>query len=589
MCIEPGRTKFRLGSSFSENIVERDSMQDCLDNLRTTAEEQFRRLKKEIDGIKGRGSIRRISSGSELLGFGGILAENVPEKWAEVDKTLETLKTTLNAVYKCVDDVVYSFCGWQLELGFQEELEAIVIQNSLKSLQVEFESKLWEQRAQFCGSQSINRLPMINELSLRQERDAIYRYLSNPNPTSLQEGIGKQEDFKDTKLMTTESSQIKHRTKDELVNYIKYEMSEMKRNHESIVHDLTEECFILKREFLKEKGSSSSLRKDKEFDILRKKIPDVILKLDDILMENEKSPACCKDSKSLSILKDRLDTLLSENRQLKDLLTDKGEEVDCLLSRFSNAAQKMSHHSFAELYLLKQIRRLKSVIEDANTGKEAIEDSYMESINKQEICGIIFKEAIKDTEAKLNLMVMMYKNENKMRVSLEAKALDKEKALRIEIEEKEQLKREIIFLSTSLEEREKLTRETGSALTNKKEHFELVLQDLNKLKDHASQQHILISESNRVSDSIKGKLVDAWEQMNVYEVEISKLNQKLKMSMMEIREADEERKMLHGVIQEKQDNILSAEAKEREHKKKIESIIASVQGLSTQLLILNAE
>ncbi|KAF8408774.1 hypothetical protein HHK36_004843 [Tetracentron sinense] len=666
MCIEPRRTKFRLRSSFSDTVVEQDSMKDSLDNLRIKAEDQFKRLNKEIDGIKGCGSIRKISSGSELLGLGGILEEHVPQKWVEVDKTLETLKTTLNTVYECVDDVVNlcdaSLCESQQERRFKEQLEAMVIRNFLRSLHEEFEAKLWEQRAQVCGSQSINWLPKINELSsLRQELDAISRSLSIPEmgqlpshlsheggeewntairkdrlqrnvlsshmslPTSLREGIGKLEESKNTMLKTTESSKIEHMTKDELVNYFKNEMSEMKRNHESIVHDLTEECFILKREFLKEKGPSSSLRKDKEFDILRKKIPDFILKLDDILMENEKSPACCKDSESLSRLKGRLDTLLSVNRHLKDLLTDKGKEVDC----------RLSNHSFAELNLLKQIRRLKSGIEDANTEisvreevykcvirevafeiKQDIEDIYMESIIKQEICGIIFKEAvrdvqatinwgiedselesiiiqemrgiifaevIKDNEAKLNLMEMKYKNENEMRVSLEANALDKENALRIDIGEKEQLKQEIeiIFLSSSLEECEKLARE---ALTKEKEHFELVIQDLNKLKDHARQQEILISESNIELDSRKDELVAALEKIDVNEVEIRKLNQKLKLATMELRKADEEKKKLHGVIQEKENNILSIKAEENEHRKKMESIIMSVQGLSKRVV-----
>ncbi|KAF8408775.1 hypothetical protein HHK36_004844 [Tetracentron sinense] len=309
MCIEPRRIKFRLRSSFSDNVVKQDTMQVCLDNLRITAEEQFRRLKKEIDGIKGCGSIRRISSGSELPGFGGILEEHVPEKWVEVDKTLETLKTALNTVYKCVDDVVNlcdaSLCEWQQEQRFREELEAMVIRNSLRSLHEEFEAKLWEQRAQFCGSQSINWLPKINELSsLRQELDAISRSLSIPEMGQL-------------------PSHLSHEGGEEWNTAIRKDW-----RLKSVIEDANTETSV------------------------REEVYKCVLR-----------------------------------------------EVVCQI-------------------------------------KEDIEDSYMESIIKQEICGIIFKEAIKDTEAKLNLMVMMHKNENEMRVSLEAKALDREKALRIEKQNK---------------------------------------------------------------------------------------------------------------------------------------------------------
>ncbi|KAF8410677.1 hypothetical protein HHK36_003209 [Tetracentron sinense] len=678
MWVEPKRSKCSSHSSNSGTVVELGSMKDCLGNLRITAKEQFKRLRIEIDDRKASSSIRRLHSGPDLLGLGGILQEKLPEKWVEVDKTLENLKTTLNTVNERVEDMVYLsnalLSEWKQEREFQEELEAMVIRNSVRSLQEEFEVKLWEQRAEFYDSQSINHLAKINELSsLRQDLDVISRSLSIPEigqlsshlshegdeewnnakredhfhrkvlsshmslPASLREGNGKQGESKDTTPECMESSQLKRMTKDDLVSYFRTEMANVKRNHESTIQEMTEEYFTLKREFLKERASSSSLRKDKEFDVLRKKITEVTLKLDDVFTENEKITAFCDNSQSLSGLKDKLDALLSENCQLRDLLTYKRKEVARLLSQVPNAADKVSHHSLAEVNLMKQVSKLKCVIEDVNSKafvreevykcvlkemasqikwdieesdmesiimpeicgiifKDAvrddtevtinwgIEDSDMESIIMQEMCGIIFIESIKDAEAKLNLMKMKYENENKIRVLLEANFLEKEKALKKEIEEKERLKQEILLLSASVQENEKLALEARSALTKEKEQFEPVFQELNKLKDHAIQQQILISESRRDSDTTKGKLVDALEKKDLYEVEISKLNQKLKLAMKELMEGDEERKRLQAVIQEKQNNILSVEAKERVHRKQMESIIMFAQGLSKSVV-----
>ncbi|XP_057971931.1 WPP domain-associated protein [Malania oleifera] len=660
------RTSVKQGLplSFSGTLEEHDRMRQSLNSLRIAAKGQFKNLKKEIDQMRGCSSIKRISSNSELVGLGGILDEKVSGKWMDVDRALQNLKTTLDAVYKQVDDMVYmskaSLSEWQQEKEFQGEVEAMVIRNSICSLQEEFEEKLWDQNAQFCGIQIVSWLEKFNEISsLRQELDTISKLLSSPEighlishgyesseewnnakrtdhfhrkvSGSLWEGNGKHGDSKITLPENLESSQLKHMSKEELFKYFKAEMTKMKRNHESQVQEMTEEYFILKRELFKEREASLLLRKDKEFDVLKKKIPQVISKLEYVLLENEKLPSGCSKGESLGGLKDRLDALLSENRKLRDLLTDKKKEVKCLTMLVSDAAEKKSKHSLAEANYSKMIGNFKCAIEDAHieafvsdevykcvlrevTGqircdteqsdlesvimqdicgiifREAVHDaeaavecgigdSDMQSMIMQELCKIIFREAFKDAAAEVNILKTKYVSENDLRMSLEGKVLEVERALKSENEEKERLKQEMLLMALSMEEKDKSELEIVTALQKEKEQFDLTSQELHRLREQVSQQQMLISDGSKESDLMKSKLVEALVKIDLYEGEISTLNQKLDLTLEEFRETDEKRRVLLGVVQEKQNILALAKTEDCDNRKKLESIITLAHGL----------
>lgn len=672
---EAKRTKYGMFPSVSDGLVEYDRMGESFGYLRVEAKEQLKKLKKEIDNMKGCSSIKKISSGSELMGLGEILQE---KRWVDVDKTLDSLKSTLDKVYKQVDDMVNlskaSISEWQKEKEFQEEIEAMVIKNCIHSLQEEFEERLWDQNAHLYGSKSVNWDEKIKEISsLRQELDAVLKSLFLPElseelsdsnrigpfsrkvltshvslPTSLSEGNGTHES-KSIMPENLDPAQLKHMPKDDLINYFKSEITKMKRNHESKVHGMTEEYFSLKRQFFKERGFSMHFKKDKEFDILRKKIPEVVFKLDGILIENEKLPEFYKNTGSLGSLKVRLESLLSENRQLRDLLTDKKKKVKFLSSQVSNVAEEMSRYSLAEANMLRMVGKLRSVTEDKRietsineeiqkcvlrevicqikcdgeksgmevtgqikcdgeelgmkvtgqimqerdgillgkaaqnaevTSKCEIQDTDMVSVIMQDLLGVIFREAVKDADAKLIALNTKYMNENINRVSVEMKALEKEKALSLEVEEKERLKQEILSLAAAMEEKENLALEVETALGREKERIELASQDLKDLRDSARRQRILISERSKDSDAIKCELVKALEHIDLCKSDMSKLNQQLELARKELRETDEEIRILHAVIQEKQNTLMLVEAKEKEHKKQMESVGIHVHELS---------
>jgi hypothetical protein len=406
-------------------------------------------------------------------------------------------------------------------------------------------------------------------------------------------------------------------------------MTKMKRHHESKVQEMTEEIFSLKREYLKERGSSLPVRKDKDLDILRKKIAEVILKLDDILVENKKVPSASNNAESLDNMKDRLESLRLENHELRDLLAQKKREIKLLSSQVSDATEKMSQHSLTEVNLLRIITNLKSLIEDthvettisedlhkillkefmgqikcftkesdleydfmegiyeiifreaAQNAKSAskleIEDSDMESIITQGLLEVGLQEAFKEAEEKLGSLNQKYVDENKVRLTLEMEAMEKEKALRMSIAEKEKLDQDIHLLTATIQEKEKLVRESTDALEKEKENLELASRELGNLRAQTSQQRLLISQNSEESEIIKHDLLEALDKNKLCEEEISKLQEKVQLVTENLREATEEKSMLLAVSQEKQSLV---EAREREHREQLDSIVVLVNGLS---------
>lgn len=663
MCDEPKSGRYGLNPSYSDALVEHDRLQGSLENLKITAKEQFKRLKKEIDKIKGSSSIRRKNSVSELVGLSGILQEKVPDKWIDVDRMLDCLRTTLDSVYKQAEDMACLskslLSEWQYEREFQAEIERMVIKNCIWSLQEEFELRLWDQNTRSCGNDNPSWFEKIKEISsLRKELDAISKSLSVPesgqllahgslehrkasgnhvsSTNSFLEGHGKHDESIITMPENLDLARLEHLSKDDLVNCFKiemtkikkdheFEMTKMKRDHELEVQEMTEEYFSRKRE----KGFSLPVRKEKEFDILRKKIPEVILKLDDILVETEKFPEMSNNAENLENLKDRLESLCSENHQLKDLLADKKKEIKSLYSQVSNAAEKLSEHSLVEANLLTMIANLTCSTEDAHIeasisddlykfllkelvgqikcfiqeshmehgimvgiyeiifreaadnaeppSKLEIEDTDMESIIMQGVSEVFLREVLREAEEELNNLNMKYIEENEVRLSLEIEALEKEKSLKLNIAEKEKLGQEILLLKATIDEKDKMVQEATDALAKEMKKFGFASQELDNLRAQTSHQQMLISKGDEESQVIKGNLVEAIEKIELYKGGICKLQEELELATKNLRETAEEKSMLLAIFQEKQSFI---ETREREHRKQMDSIIVLVHGLS---------
>ncbi|CAI9773303.1 unnamed protein product [Fraxinus pennsylvanica] len=621
----------------SDAYVDPDRVRESLCGLRNEAREQFKKVKMELDGVRGCNNIKRIGSGSQLVGLGEILHEKESESWLRVDRTLDHLNKVVDTICTQVDDMLQSskksIVEWQQERHIQGEIEDMVMQSVIRSLQEEFKEKLWEQNAQFCGSPIKNLLEKFEDISsLRTKLDSILNSLSHPEtelvthgshdmdhilhkglsnhvtqPATLLEENGKLEASETVVTENFEHAQLKHLTTEELVNYFNETITKMRRDHESALLQSTEEYFTLRREYLNLKRSFLSHRKDEEFDVLRKKIPEIISKLDGFHLETDKFSALTNNAECLVKLKERLNTVLCENRQLRDALTDKKNEVNCLESQVSDAARKTLQHYAAEEDMLKLLGNLNSAMEDMRveaslteevykcvlkeldglmrrdaeetnmeflimrevydilrsgaavpaetTIKYEIEDSEIESLITQGLCELLFREATRDNEGKINGLYRKYLIENEKRISLESKYLEKENELRLKIEEKERLKQEVLTLEESIEENKKFASELSAALAKVSAQFELASQELNKLRELASRQKMSVMESSKELELVKNQLREALDRIEVDNVNINMLNQKLEQSTRELKEASEKRKLAADLAQVRHETL----------------------------------
>ncbi|XP_017649539.1 WPP domain-associated protein isoform X1 [Gossypium arboreum] len=656
---DPNIGKLSAFSRLSDALTDHDKILESFGRLKSAAKGQLKNLRIDIGQIRGHGSIKKINSVSELVGLGGNLQEDELKKRIGAEKTLDSLSETLESVFEQVGNIVYSskvsHCQWQREQEYQEEVERMVITTCIRGLEEQLEKTLWDQNAQWYGNEDVSWFEKINEISfLRQELDAISKSLSNPesgvlhshssleingdvsndkrtdhlhqkvlgnhvsSSVSLWEGNGKDGELVIPVPENLDPQQLIHMKKDELVNFFKVEMTKMKRNHDYKLQEMTEKYFSLKREYLKERGSSLPSRKDKEFDVLRKKIPDVILKLDRILVESEKVPLLSNNNDNLSILKDRLESLLSENRQLRDALSDRKKEVNQLSSHLSDAIMKISEQSLVEENLLRRVESLKSAVEDAHieatiswdvynflfrgaisqvkcmaedsemernimkeiydlilkdascnmshARKSGFEDSDLESLAMEGLCSIIFREAFTEAREKLH--------------DLSMDVIEKERVLKMEVAVKENLQQQVLLVTSTVNEKEKLLNETAAALAREKEKFMVASQELDSARDWTNQHQMIISKCNEESSVLKTNLLQASEELEQHKVEICGLKTKLDQAMKELRESNGERSRLLVAAKEN-DNILAlVKANENEHRKQMESIIILVEGLT---------
>lgn len=539
-----------LGKSSCSNdsCKKHEKMREDLNALRNLAKEQFKKVNKEIELVKGYNSLKKTGSSSELLGLGGILHEKQPESWMNVNKMLYGLKTTIDIVCSKVDDLLLS-----PNISSCEGLSANAgVQTESSNRQDEFEENSLEPNAQFCGIQNKNWLEKFNDVSsLGAKLDEILKSLSMSDTELVSHGShdferlhhkafgnqvtnGENGTVNESDIHVAESfdfHSLKHMKNKELVDYFNDIITKMKRDHESALHQRTEEYFRLKREFLKEKGYSMTHRKDEEFDVLRKKIPKVISKLEDFLKENEKFPELTINLESMGKLKHRVETLLSENCDLRACLVEKENEVKILEMQVSHAVSELLQHSVAEENLVGNL-------------KSELEDLRVEASLNQEIYETILREAAVPSESSSR-----YGINDERRICLETRVLEKEEELRLEIEEKEKLKEEILGLKTQVEQKDKLAMDLS--------------QDLSRLEEHECSLVLLITDSKKDLESLRSQYLEAFEQ-------IEALKQQLVQTKAVSAEASTERDKALTLIQQADEKLQLSEAREQTLRKEME-------------------
>lgn len=648
-------------SSSIDACVKNDRMREALQGFRNAAKEQFKQVEKEICCIRGYNSIKKSGSGGGVMGLGGILQENECKKSQDINQILKPLKTSVDAVFVWIDDILQypkiSLCEWQQEQDVLGNLEDTVMQSVIKSLHEEYKEKLWEQQAQFYGNHDGKWLEKFNEISsLRTQLDAIVKSLSITEtglvsygsydldhlhrkafgnhvslPTSLSVGNGQLEAFKVNVHDSYDFHQLKHLSKEDMVKYFNSIITGIRRDHESAIQQRTEEYFSLKRDYLNERRSYVIHRKDEEFDVLRKKIPEVMTKLDCFLSENKKFPAMINNAESVVKLKGEIESLRFDNCQFRDTLSNKESELKCLEVQLADIAGKLMHQSSNEANLLKLVASLKSSVEDlcvevslteevhkcamkelirhirsnsedsivelavmrkvygdllieaslpAETSSRCeIEDSDIEPLMLQELSGIVFKDAIKDAIERLKDLYQELSSEKEIRNSLQIKVLEMESELKLEVEEMEKLKKHILNLDEEMEHKKDSVMDLSILLSKEREQFELASQEVRKLKEHIDQHQILVSASNNV----KVQLMEAMQKIELDKAEIHNLTEKLDQTKKDLTEAIEQRNTTLALAQERHDMLILKEASGEKQNMVIDAATVVVNGMSNKL------
>jgi hypothetical protein len=244
--------------------------------------------------------------------------------------------------------------------------------------------------------------------------------------------------------------------REDLITYFKEEITKMKREHDLLVQQKTEEVFVLKRELLKEKGSSNPLQSEN----LRKKISKLVAELEGILSEKESSATRVSENhNNLSLVNEQEAKILAleeENQRLRNIVAEKEKECK---------ANVLFHLNFED-------------------------DILIESEIREEVKTIVLREMLEEFGAKIQGDISCFESRKDKEVFIE----------------KEKLKQMVDSLHKQAEEKDKFMFEVEHKFMLLSSKFNLIEEHFNKLEEKVKEQDLYISISNMDLNAISSKL-----------------------------------------------------------------------------------
>ncbi|CAO2167923.1 unnamed protein product [Urochloa humidicola] len=376
----------------------------------------------------------------------------------------------------------------------------------------------------------------------------------------------EEEVFADPKL-------LKHMDNYALIAYCNKSMNEMKRKHDSLVHEQTEEIFKLKRDLMKKEGHNPShLRNNKELEHMRKEIGEVLSKLDVLLLENKRT-----------FVRSKADTFPGQH--------EKSNAVDSNVKQLQGDASNNEgpfpiqtpapHFASVETDLKRNIIRLESDIEDASTAATI----------REEVEKIVMKEFFSEMEIRLHGYEMeldmkhevssIIQNEAIARAMFDSSLLkckEKKGCAEEETEQKqkiEKLKLIVDSFTDLVREKEEFVSQIG--LKAMEARVGSLCCELDLLRDKVGKQDSYIYEKNRDFDIIVGRLEQAQQHVQNNDAILSELNGRFRTVSTSLKELEKQNQILHAVIEEKEMRLSSAVSKDKELKEFMDNIVKSVR------------
>ncbi|XP_062212611.1 WPP domain-associated protein-like [Phragmites australis] len=541
---------------------------EYLVSMRVEVDAQLSKLNGGVTGLEG----YALPDNGHVIG-GELLGRSLDVMLIEIDERFNALKLLMGAVFRqareMLGSVNSSVSDLQSEHELQLEVFGAVIGECIGGLQEQLERKLYEQIkitntmsrnwkeaiAQFAatredlGALCKLLLPSVPEAHISNSKHESSGNRSNKWKYSFfgkktkedrspraeeSKSFRKQKSF-GAKDVISEKSDFRHlngMSREEVISYFKSEISKLKRMHESALQEKTEELFRFKRE----KGSHA-LKNDVEFEPLRKKIPEIISRMEQIISKNINIPSVCMTHDELDErcrLTSRIDALYYENQHLRGLLADKMKDSKELSSQLSETSRELSLQLSSEEELLRQIDKI----------KEEYEDLRIEGDVRDGLYQTVTRRLLDDS---MNNMDGVALNFNARVSSLESVISEKDRALCLSNEEKCKLK-------------EKLAQ----------------LENLCLIQDHQEDPEIIKQESTEIFlRDIEVKTHTSPRRSHVRDLqydELVKLNSSLDIPSGALKETDKENL----------DRCSSLTKNEQE--KQLECILVSIMKLSKEFV-----
>jgi hypothetical protein len=482
---------------------------EYLDLMRMEVDAQLSKLKGGVTGLE-----------SYALPYNGHVSGahfgmSLDVMLIEIDERFNALKLLMAAVFRqareMLGSVNSSVPDLQREHELQLEVFGIAIGECISAVQEELERKLYGQISA-TNTMSKNWKESIAQFAaMREELGALCKLLPPSVPDahishSKHESSGnrsnrwkynffgkkskedlspraegsksfrKQKSF-GVKDVISEKSDFRHLNalnREGVISYFKSEIGKLKRMHESALQEKTEELFRFKRE-----KASQALKNDAEFEPLRKKIPEIVSRMDHIISKNIKIPAVCMTHDELDErcrLATRINALYYENQHLRGLLSDKMKDARELSSQLSESSRELSLQLSSEEELLRQLDKMKEEYEDLRIEGD-VRDGLYRTVSRR-----LFDECMSNMDgATLNF--------NAKVSSLEHVISEKDKALHLSNEEIRRLREKLAQLAKG----RPIQDHQEDPEVIKQESTEIVLRDI-EVETHTSPRRSRVQD-----------------------------------------------------------------------------------------------
>ncbi|KAL6659503.1 hypothetical protein ACP70R_003543 [Stipagrostis hirtigluma subsp. patula] len=393
---------------------------------------------------------------------------------------------------------------------------------------------------------------------------------------SSTDGIAKENGSKASEEVFSDPLLLKHLDRDGVISHFNKAMNQMKRQHDSAVQQKTEEIFELKRKLLRNEGPNPwHLRNNKELEQMRKKVEEVISKLDVLLLENKRTTVRIK-SDAFPVPQDKSNGVDSDIQQLQSDATNNEQESRSIRSQSTHFASVEADH-------VKHIERLESEIEDASIVtiiREEIEKIIMKEFvsetkiglhgyemelnMKQEVCSIIQNEAIVEAMSNINSSLLKKNGETGCD---EAESLLKQKIDKLNVA--------VDSFTDIVREKEEFVSQIG--LEAMQARVDSLCRELDLLRNKVGNQDSYIAEKNREFDIIVGRLEQAQQHVQHNCVTLSDLNDRFRTISDYLKKLEKQNQALHNAIEEKEKTLASAVSKDNEFKECMRHVVESLR------------